>query len=40
MSLDLQIINPALKKTLNSSGTALKNVDTSVVGGVRMYIRF
>ena len=40
MSLDLQIVDPALKKTLNSSGTALTNVDTAVVGGVRMYIRF
>jgi carbohydrate-selective porin OprB len=40
MSLDLQVVNPALKKTLNSSGTGLKNVDTAVVGGVRMYIRF
>jgi porin len=40
MSLDLQIINPALQRTLNSSGTALRNVDTAVVGGVRMYVRF
>jgi len=40
MTLDLQIVNPALQKTLNSSGTSLKNVDTAVVGGVRMYIRF
>jgi porin len=40
MSLDLQIVNPALKKTLDSSGTALKNIDTAVVGGVRMYVRF
>jgi len=40
MSLDLQIINPGLQKTLNSSGTALKNVDTAVVAGIRMYIRF
>jgi porin len=40
MSLDLQIVNPALQKNLNSSGTSLKNVDTAVVGGVRMYIRF
>lgn len=38
MSLDLQVIDPALKKTLGSSG--LRNVDTAVVGGVRMYIRF
>ena len=40
MSLDLQVINPRPQKTLDSSGTALKNVDTAVVGGVRMYIRF
>ena len=39
MSLDLQVIDPGLKKTLGSSG-GLKNVDTVVVGGVRMYIRF
>jgi porin len=39
MSLDLQVIDPGLKRTLNSSG-GLKNVDTAVVGGVRMYIRF
>ena len=40
MSLDLQIVNPALNKALNGSGTALKNVDTEVVAGVRMYMRF
>ena len=39
VSLDLQVIEPALKKMLGSGG-ALKNVDTAVVGGVRMYIRF
>lgn len=39
MSLDLQVIDPGLKKTLGSSG-GLKNVDTVVVGGARMYIRF
>jgi porin len=39
-SLDLQIVEPALQKTLNSSGTSLKNVDTTVVGGLRMYVRF
>jgi porin len=36
----MQIVNPALNKTLNASGTALRNVDTAVVGGVRMYVRF
>ena len=42
MSLDLQVIDPALNKALASSGlsSGLKNVDTVVVGGVRMYIRF
>jgi carbohydrate-selective porin OprB len=40
VTLDLQIVNPALKKTLDTSRTALKNVDTAVVGGARMYIRF
>jgi hypothetical protein len=45
MSLDLQIIDPGQKKTLNPggtvlSGTALKDVDTAVMGGFRMYIRF
>jgi porin len=39
VSLDLQVIEPALQKMLGSSGQ-LKNVDTAVVGGVRMYIRF
>jgi porin len=38
VSLDLQVIEPALKKMLGSSGQ-LKNVDTAVVGGVRMYVR-
>jgi porin len=40
MSLDLQIVNPALQKTLDSSGTGLKDLDTTVVGGVRTIIRF
>jgi len=39
MSFDLQVINPGLKKTLSSNGN-LKDVDTAVVGGVRMYVRF
>jgi len=39
MSLDLQVINPGLKKTLSSSGN-LKDVDTAVVAGLRMYVRF
>jgi len=38
-TLDLQIIDPGLKKTLDSSGE-LKNVDTAVVAGLRLYMRF
>jgi porin len=40
MSLDLQIVNPALQKAINSTGTGLRNIDTAVVGGVRVYVRF
>ena len=40
MSLDLQVINPGLQKTLSDDRNSLKGVDTAVVGGVRMYIRF
>jgi porin len=36
---DLQIIDPALKRTLNSSGQ-LANVDTVVVVGLRLRARF
>jgi len=38
-TLDLQIINPALKKTLDSAGQ-LKDVGTAVVAGLRLYARF
>jgi len=38
-TLDLQIINPALKKTLDGSGQ-LKDVNTAVVAGLRLYARF
>src|SRR5215813_10418459 len=38
-TLDLQIINPALQKTLDSSGQ-LKDVNTAVVAGLRLYARF
>jgi porin len=38
-TLDLQIIDPALKRTLDSSGR-LQDVNTAVVAGVRLYIRF
>jgi porin len=39
VSLDLQIVDPAVKKTANSSGE-VKNVDTAVIGGLRVYSRF
>ena len=39
-ALDLQIVNPALKKRLSSSGTGLSEVDTAVIGGLRLYARF
>jgi porin len=38
-TLDLQIINPALKKTLDSAGQ-LKDVNTALVAGLRLYARF
>jgi len=38
-TLDLQVIDPALNKFLDSSGR-LQNMDTSVVGGLRIYSRF
>lgn len=37
---DLQVINPALKKTLNPSGSGLMNVDTATIAGVRFRVRF
>ncbi len=39
LTVDLQIVNPGLKKTLTSSGQ-LKDVDTAVVGGLRAFMRF
>ena len=39
-TVDLQIIDPALKKTLDSSSQRLRNMDTAVVGGLRLYSRF
>ena len=36
---DLQIINPGLKRALNSSGQ-LASVDTAVVAGARLRVRF
>jgi len=38
-TLDLQIINTALKKTLDSAGQ-LTDVNTAVVAGLRLYARF
>jgi porin len=37
---DLQIIDPALKKQLPSSGLRLQNVDTATVAGIRFRVRF
>jgi porin len=39
VTVDLQIVDQALKKTLDSSNR-LKNVDTAVIGGLRAYARF
>jgi hypothetical protein len=38
-TLDLQVIKAALQKTLDSSGQ-LKDVNTAVVAGLRIYARF
>jgi porin len=39
VTANLQIINPGLKKTLGSDGR-LRDVDTAVVAGLRLYARF
>jgi porin len=39
-TVDLQIVNPALKKAVSSSGTGLRDVETAVIGGLRFYVRF
>jgi porin len=39
-TLDLQIIEPGLKKALDRSGSRLEGVDTAVVAGARVYARF
>jgi porin len=39
VTADLQIINPALKKALGSDGQ-LRDVETAVVAGLRIYARF
>ena len=38
-TLDLQVIKPALKKMLDSSGS-LQDVNTTVVAGLRLWVRF
>jgi porin len=38
-TLDLQIIDPALSKVLDSSGRRLERIGTTVVPGVRLYVR-
>ncbi|MGH6689807.1 MAG: carbohydrate porin, partial [Gammaproteobacteria bacterium] len=39
-TLDLQIIEPGLKKTLDSPSGRLRDVGTAVVAGLRLYARF
>lgn len=39
LTVDLRIVNPALKKTLGSGGQ-LKDVDTALLGGLRAFGRF
>ena len=40
VTADLQIIDPALKKQLPSSGLRLLNVDTATIAGIRFRVRF
>jgi len=40
VSVDLQIVESALNKDLDSSNRRLVNMDTAVVGGLRVYLRF
>jgi len=39
-ALDLQIIEQALARTLNASGSGLRDMNTAVVLGLRVYSRF
>jgi len=39
VTVDLQIVEPGLKKDIDSAGR-LQNVDTAVVGGLRVFTRF
>jgi len=38
--IDLQIIDQALKRTLDASGHGLRDMNTAVVLGLRIYSRF
>jgi porin len=40
VTADLQIVNSGLKRTPNSAGTGLMNVDTTVIAGIRFRVRF
>jgi porin len=40
VTADLQVIDPALKKQLPSSGLRLQNVDTATIAGIRFRVRF
>jgi porin len=37
---DLQIVKSGLSKSLNSSGTGLMNIDTDIIAGLRVRVRF
>jgi porin len=37
---DLQVVNSGLKKAPNSTGTGLMNIDTDVIAGIRLRVRF
>jgi porin len=39
-TLDLQIIDQALTRTFNTSGSQLQDLNTAVVLGLRVYARF
>ena len=39
-ALDLQIIDQAIERTLNASGNGLRDVNTAVLVGLRLYARF
>jgi porin len=40
VTADVQVVNQALKKTLNPSGIGLVNVDTATIAGIRFRVRF